>query len=111
MTQTAHTPGPWQVVPWSSGEPGFNITGAMHNRAGLHHDTCDMVCTVDSLCGNPWQHGAAENAANARLIAAAPDLLAACETAEKSLLSDNPLDFKSGLNAIRAAIAKAKGEP
>lgn len=54
-----------------------------------------------------------EMAANARLIAAAPDLLAACELAVQFWYSDHPNDTVEGhtaLKTIKAAIAAAKGE-
>jgi hypothetical protein len=57
-----------------------------------------------------------EQYANARLIAAAPDLLAACEAAEKHfgwLLSIGALDRRKDepyVDGLRAAIAKAKGK-
>ena len=55
-----------------------------------------------------------EPMANAHLIAAAPDLLAACEMALKVGIS-YPLDTPSRIDShteqiLRAAIAKAKGE-
>jgi hypothetical protein len=54
-------------------------------------------------------------AADARLIAAAPDLLAACESVE-ALLAQVESGFHvvradGHLPRLRAAIAKAKGEP
>jgi hypothetical protein len=56
----------------------------------------------------------AENEKTARLIAAAPDLLAALEIAlpyVESFDDDNAdLQTKANAEAVRAAIAKAKGE-
>jgi len=52
-----------------------------------------------------------EAKANARLIAAAPDLLAACEAAMDMILSDyHPIHKPKQFAVIKAAIAKAKGE-
>ena len=65
MNETKHTPGPWTV-----------------------HDSYGLCVSVDNhlvaeLDWNPRDGGPlppyAENRANARLIAAAPDLLAACK--------------------------------
>lgn len=84
-----HTPGPWHI-------------GRRFIVYGPHGEQVADCSTVTNF--------ADENRANARLIVAAPDLLAACEKAEASLLSSNPLDFKVGLAAIRAAIAKTRGE-
>ncbi len=50
--------------------------------------------------------------ANARLLAAAPDLLEACQGLLHALAAMNASDhpeLKSDINAARAAIAKAKG--
>lgn len=59
----------------------------------------------------------AEEEANARLIAAAPDLLAACEALEQSIcrfIQECPGYVFNGddlaLRAARAAIAKARGQ-
>lgn len=89
MTQTTHTPGPWEVLAgpeWG----GFTVGGQR------------IVATMREW-GFP---GEAE--ANARLIAAAPDLLAALESAE-DVLSETDTHL-STLHKVRAAIAKAKGE-
>ena len=56
-----HTPGPWRIEPSiNEDEPGFCIYAGEYG-----------VCKIWDLNGN------AENAANARLIAVAPDMLAA----------------------------------
>ena len=86
MTDTTHTPGPWRVL----------------HKTG--------VFPMDSDC---WTIGTAEqhrkeHEANARLIAAAPDLLAALQEvlplAENWGHPDHP-----GITAGRAAIARATG--
>lgn len=86
-----HTPGPWTVVVsglavWSiSKPPGQNGVIAL----------CDSVA-------RPY----AENKANARLIAAAPELLAALE----ALYEDWNGPLTESVQLARAAIAKAKIE-
>lgn len=121
-----HTPGPWEVYHdkyydvWSV-EGGGDVVADLwrldeetHNRHPHFEDDCE---------------------ANARLISALPDLLEACERAEKLIsailsfygqglevinwhlngepeLLDNFIDDNSDgteLESIRAAIAKAKG--
>ena len=78
-----HTPGPWHVVE-DTGE--YMVDSLLHNI---------VVCST-----HPPQH-----AANARLVAAAPELLMACEEALEHVLEGSTChDF------ISAAIAKAKGE-
>jgi len=53
-----------------------------------------------------------EQEANARLIAAAPELLEGCKSALKVLTLDSDMeeDFRPEIKALRAAIAKAEGK-
>ena len=97
---TQHIPGPWGVV---SPNPtiGFQIVG--------HHV---IVAAVPKLFDEPWAE------ANARLIAAAPDLLEALKRIEnwRDHSAEFSIDF--GSNGVRdlyrgiakAAITKATGE-
>ena len=79
-----HTQGPWEIL------------NTLEICAG-NKDICEM---------KGWMN---EDQANARLIAAAPDLLKALE--EISLCSQNSMSSKDECGRIaRAAIAKAKGE-
>lgn len=82
METTKFTPGPWIA------EQPFEVI----SKEGWG------ICGVDDNDGGSQE-------ANARLIAAAPDLLEACEAAEK-LLARYALN-DSTLSDIRAAIAKA----
>lgn len=92
----SHTPGPW-----------FNIDDSFI-RARFPHQNGEHVATV-------WSHGAAQTAANARLIAAAPDLLAALrlclrnsELRRASGVESGPM-IEREIEVARAAIAKAEG--
>lgn len=91
-----HTPGPWVE------HEGF-ITGRFSD--GQIHDICDPRCAP------PDGDLLAEMDANARLIAAAPEMLAALLAAERCLCP--PLRgalrgyVSPELAAIRAAITKA----
>ena len=92
---TTHTPGPWT----------FN---GDHVVAGTHTVVADPFAS-DALFGG-------EGEANARLIAAAPELLAALETAVDAiwLTGDRFTDHKAAVtDTARAAIARAtgKGQP
>lgn len=95
-----HTPGPWNITPppqpFAAGD-GFRVSanGDQTNWRGY---------ITNILAGSPNAE------ANARLIAAAPDLLAALKLAD-TILDGFPL-YKSGEGAktIRAAIAKAEGK-
>ena len=103
MTQTAkHTPGPWTAV---THEPEENISHAVvtgNNRA-------IPICKTGR-----WDLA---SAADTRLIAAAPDLLAACEAAiedaspvNADYLSAGIIVTEAAYDAMRAAIAKARTE-
>lgn len=104
------TPGPWRV--WRDQDPKerFQIIGM----------ESDFICEIDELN--------TQRVANARLIAAAPDLLEACKAGERGLAAllsaavmapakvrENPLFAAGesladeGLAAIRGALAKAHG--
>ena len=100
-----HTPGPWDTDERDHDEPLQNIK----IKAGRHH----TVCTV-WIDDAPVRDFNAQQWANARLIAAAPDLLEAlegllcwCQGYEADKL--NPHAF-SYIRSARAAIAKATGE-
>ena len=109
MTDTQHTPGPWH---WDGD-----------------------VCSYDKENEAPWLCSSEDNPilsgeigcdteANARLIAAAPDLLGALEALDKGWTEDVPEgpdgEFRGGFSIhdehkviwkqARAAIAKAKGD-
>jgi hypothetical protein len=114
----AHTPGPW--------ERGYHDTVLVNFDAGGSHFTllaegrdCPVALIPDTENGG-WGPPTDEHEANARLIAAAPDLLEAL----KGLLPTNidlgnpniadglvlPCDVTVGeLRKARAAIAKATG--
>ena len=85
-----NTPGPWEVS-----DTGANIYGA----------TGDIVASVHGL---PKPHLTSEGKANARLIAAAPELLKAL----KNLVDESHFGLARRNKArelARAAIAKAEG--
>lgn len=98
MKTQKHTPGPWHI-----GLQG----GIYQNKTGAQVCIYDMATNFDD-----------ENLANARLIAAAPELLAALELAESALCEiygeGGPLESCERPfalhNQIVAAIQKAKGE-
>ena len=79
-----HTPGPWHTA----GEQGVQIRSAK-----------DQIAKVWTMRGNEWK-------ANARLIAAAPDLLEALQ----DMVSDHASLSAATLAFARAAITKATGE-
>lgn len=94
-----HTPGPWTVSDKNSYDD-FNI------RDG------DKRVVAQAI--HPWtvDNAADEVAANARLIAAAPDLLAALEAVVRDVerVAKNDVIWPATLKQARAAIRKATAE-
>lgn len=92
-----HTPGPWFAV-------GYQVE--------IQSDTVADICTTNAhLFGQGGLHDDARAMANARLIAAAPDLLRLLEVARDCLeVSNYEGEDDEVLAAIRAALANAKGE-
>lgn len=105
----AHTPGPWQYAP---------ILCRSENDRGW------LVCVPDVRIADVWPmndedgNASPEAKANARLIAAAPDLLATLrkliEAVDEHLADNGGNDpyktFGRRMRTARAAIAKATGE-
>lgn len=108
----SHTPGPWECFPKLTASE--NHRGFVVQKSGTHKwRLADVV---------PMDEDGKEGAANARLIAAAPDLLAALRelmAAGDEVVAhcgtDGPLADAAcernhrAWNAARAAIAKAEG--
>ena len=117
-----HTPGPWTVEPSDSGDPSVGLAPTppvvftcIPNREERHIDIAVVGSTIydNTEEGHPQSWGDPD--ANARLIAAAPELLAALQRAVEVLdaegimygnCDDEPLDV---LEAARSAIEKAEG--
>lgn len=87
MTAYKHTTGPWCCSPSVENDAEYSV----YNEDG-------NVLTFDD----------SEHEANARLIAAAPDMLAALIEVEQMIHAG---EFNGGtMGVVRAAIAKARGE-
>lgn len=95
IVSNAHTPGPWQAVEWS-------CHAATTIKAG------DIVIAECSGAGRYIN----ESLADARLIAAAPDLLAFAQSLVDAWESNEGMPYPYLIaSAARAAINKATGEP
>ena len=97
----SHTPGPWGYHEFGIqlGKGRFYID----QQNGIHGIAAIIPLETASAALSPEEHEA-----NARLIAAAPDLLAACEEMLAAIdheYSVNPRNFPKAREAIR----KAKG--
>ena len=96
---TLHTPSPWQV----------DYSGNCHIGVTDKNERTIAFCNLQNEDGD-------EDKENAGLIAAAPDLLSALESAYNAIAWDIPSenlsddDEEALLDTIRAAIEKAKGE-
>lgn len=98
-----HTPGPWRLM--NSHKAGFLNVYTTHDTGEL--EATDFICEI-----GPGARNEGEINANARLIAAAPELLEACK-----VLADLCTDAKcvqsvkwtSARDQARAAIQKAEG--
>lgn len=107
MSGSKHTPGPWAVKKGSrySRTGGFSIDS---------HGHWLELATIFAHIAEETNH---LGEANARLIAAAPDLLAACEEGLTAIrwaqthTDGNAVQFVHVVNVLMAAIRKAKGEP
>lgn len=107
---SAHTQGPWSCLPEEIGKDYIRIRGT---RLGGRYKVANVQA---SIYKGVHEHEILETRANARLIAAAPDLLAALkdladdisERFDMECSSTNPGMVQAARNA-RAAIAKATG--
>lgn len=91
-----HTPGPWHIDGCVTGDDVKN------NIYAANGDRVAVVCEYGPQSEMPHAQQA-----NTRLIAAAPDLLAALYHAESALVARLP--GSTALVQVRAAIARAKG--
>ncbi len=113
MKTTEHTPGPWEYVPTHNHDSPHDIEIQGDRRK--HKGGADSVCWLATVKGNATSGDIPE--ANARLIAAAPDLLAACEElchrlevnelVNRPHAPGNEYD-QPAYDRAKAAIAKAK---
>ena len=99
----AHTPGPWRfntILTASENHRGWNIVCDHKFNGGF-------VGTVSPKIKEERGNASAEGLANARLIAAAPELLEALQGLLNALPSATS---HPAIKAARATIAKAIGE-
>ena len=105
--QTTHTPGPWKWQDWhfygdpDEGPSKQTLVGPKDTRPGIHPGHI-MIVSFEEPPRNPR---------DVPLIAAAPNLLAACETA---LIWMEPVGWdsdekKQAYEQVRAAVEEARG--
>lgn len=98
MSKSTHTPYPWFVVEM---QPRKHTTA----RRYLIQSGEANICTLD-VAGRDTSR----DEANAHLIAASPDLLAACKAARSLLSKLGGKNHDPEFSELEAAIAKAEGE-
>jgi hypothetical protein len=101
-----HTAGPWA---FTEGDAERRASSSVHKADDPEFQIAHVTCE--------WQNDQqrAEDIANAKLIAAAPELLAACEWVVETIQGGDSFEkldpwAKEIVAAVRATIAKAKGE-
>ena len=102
---TKHTPGPWKTF---QTDIAIGVESDRSDVAWIYHPTHGLLYTARSV---------EEDRANARLIAASPDLLESLRTTTKMLQEwidnqppyDDALRDREALAKAKAAIAKATG--
>lgn len=98
-----HTSGPWEVM-----EHSWSRTGIYAGGKGIA-----ALDIADEATEETEDEMMSEMAANARLMAAAPDLLAALLMIEAAAIDDNQCDADTptwkAIDKARDAIAKATG--
>lgn len=98
-----HTPGPWKID-----QDGENFTIDADGAFGPNRWSAVALCTANNLGSRPITEE--EASANARLIAAAPDLLAAIRETVRRFDENDATDALEAVDTLlRAAIAKAEG--
>lgn len=106
--KAGHTPGPWIRGAVLGRYQGNATSGSCAGQIDIQHRSEHTDGRVHAIVYIGTMHGdsLAEGEANARLISAAPDLLAACKACADS--SSNTQRRESAA-MCRAAIAKATG--
>ena len=107
MSETKHTPGPWVKRKFPTGRGGIPVWWILDSIPDR-----DGQVIANAICYTAGTNDDVD--ANAALLEAAPDLLAACE---KVLMNLDYLRATWGdegvtrtvADAVRAAVAKAKG--
>lgn len=87
----SHTPGPWVACEPDADSSRWEVASESH-----------LLATI-------WNNDPAGAAANARLIAAAPDLLKACRAIDRAYDRTDSWTEGRAMRMVMSAIAKAEG--
>jgi hypothetical protein len=102
-----HTPGPWAFLEEGRTEEDGNRCRPLTICGPNHDDLANVYSSDDATVSIPRS----EAIANARLFAAAPDMLQTLRDLDGWLDNSGFTDAHPWRISIRAAIAKATGEP
>lgn len=100
MSEREHTPGPWEFVPADEWYAGSGCGVKARTPEGPGHPTPSATGFYAVACPPP--HGkdrAAEQEANARLIAAAPCLLSALQEAVTEITNERDCFYDAATNS------------
>ena len=95
MKEMKHTPGPW-------------VCQTQANGSSIRHPV--ILSDDGAVSTAQWCDNTQKTNANARLIAAAPELLKALRYIAGMALADEPRDLPTIAETARSAIAKATGQ-
>lgn len=104
-----HTPGPWKI----DGPKAMNIQCNIHRVINDDRFPAAFVPAWDQPAPGE-EDGTEEARANARLIAAAPDLLEALKALRDAVEASKKMNGREYIDLgiqVNAAIAKAEGRP
>jgi hypothetical protein len=102
-TETKWTPGPWDARTGTSWSPDGGSQTIEWFVMRPREDVAICADVVDPNSEKPSE-------ANARLIAAAPDLYAALDKLSNTSAMFEPVEYQQARQNARAALAKARGE-
>lgn len=98
-----HTPGPWQALPQEEEKPYIRVRGA---RPGSRYKVANVLTPTS---GGVYEWETEETRANACLVAAAPELLAALNAMLTHMGMDEDEWNRPTFDQARKAVAKAQG--
>ena len=112
MSESEHTEGSWRLEKQFPGQLGTAIGGPVAKIGG--EELCESVEFIVGTTSDWGPHGEKETEANARLVAASPDLLAVLREVKADIEAyaadhdtSNPTDVTVCLSRLQFAIDKA----
>ena len=104
-----HTPGPSEIAIWAAHMPSAGQPSTIGQSGDLGM-AADDVCSIMPIGWDDKQAAKATEWANARLIAAAPELLECLRDFIKTVQAVDPGVYCDAIDEAEAVIAKATGK-